>query len=107
MVVCVGTRDRGQAFWYASGINTAREKTLHDIGTTQQQHPQQHAAASQAAAPSKNNVSDSNQLIMFLHQFCPGDHKSGLRTSRSLLVLRMYVETLCICHVYVRVLASQ
>ena len=33
--------------------------------------------------------------MLFLHQFVPGDHKSGLRTSRSLLVLRMYVESIC------------
>ena len=43
----------------------------------------------------KINVSDSNQLIMFLHQFGTGDHKSDLRTSRSLLVLRMYVKSIC------------
>ena len=30
---------------------------------------------------------------MFLHQLGPWDHKSGLRTSRSLLVLQMYVES--------------
>ena len=35
----------------------------------------------------KINVSDSNQLIVFLQQFGPGDRESGLRTSRSLLVL--------------------
>jgi hypothetical protein len=43
----------------------------------------------------KINVSDSNKLILFLHKFGPGDHKSGLRTSRSLLVLQMYVESIC------------
>ena len=43
----------------------------------------------------KINVSDSNQLILFLQQFGPGDRESGLRTSRSLLVLQMYVESIC------------
>ena len=41
------------------------------------------------------DVSDSNKLIVFLHKFGPGYHKSGLRTSRSLLVLQMYVESIC------------
>ena len=43
----------------------------------------------------KINVSDSNQLIVFLQQFGAGDRESGLRTSRSLLVLQMYVESVC------------
>ena len=43
----------------------------------------------------KINVSDSNQLIVFLHQIGPWDDKSGLRTSRSLLVLQMYVDSIC------------
>jgi hypothetical protein len=43
----------------------------------------------------KINVSDSNQLIVFLQQFGPGDLESGLRSSHSLLVLQLYVEIIC------------
>ena len=43
----------------------------------------------------KINVSDSNQLIVFLYQLGPGNYKSGIRTIRSLLVLQMYVESIC------------
>jgi hypothetical protein len=50
----------------------------------------------------KINVSDSNQLpvIVFLQKICPGDHKSSLRTSRTLVVLYIHDTDTSICGKY-------